>query len=320
MSIPSRIIEIDPRRLRLLSINARFMPHEVFQRLVANIKRDGVLTQIPFAWHVHSDDTAEPLYDDEGEPIYEVIGGNHRTKAAIEAGLDTIHCIVTEEYLEPQHRIAMQLSHNAIEGEDDPSTLRHLYSQLSVDWRKYSGLDDKTLQLLQSVQIESLGEANLSFQTMAIMFLPDELEQVREVFERARKTVRADDLYLAPFAAYDTFMDTLDIIGASYNVKNIAATLMAMLALVERHFTELQEGWTTDHGESKHSNLVPLAAIFGSTKVPARVALVVQRAVQQLIEQQDIDPLTRWAALETWAYASLGEEPPKKGKKKDRAK
>ena len=47
--INTRIIEIDPRELKLLKMNARFMRHEEFQRLVANIKRDGQLTSAPFA-------------------------------------------------------------------------------------------------------------------------------------------------------------------------------------------------------------------------------------------------------------------------------
>lgn len=45
--INTKIIEIDPRELKLLKMNARFMRHEEFQRLVANIKRDGQLTLGP---------------------------------------------------------------------------------------------------------------------------------------------------------------------------------------------------------------------------------------------------------------------------------
>ena len=45
----TRIIEIDPRELKLLKLNARFMRHEVYMRLVENLCRDQVLTQLPFA-------------------------------------------------------------------------------------------------------------------------------------------------------------------------------------------------------------------------------------------------------------------------------
>ena len=74
--INTRIIEIDPRELKLLKMNARFMRHEEFQRLVANIKQDGQLTSAPFA-------ARNP------DGTYEVLSGNHRVQAAIAAGLET---------------------------------------------------------------------------------------------------------------------------------------------------------------------------------------------------------------------------------------
>lgn len=37
---------MDPKSLKLLEVNARFMRHEEFQRLVANIKQDGQLMQV----------------------------------------------------------------------------------------------------------------------------------------------------------------------------------------------------------------------------------------------------------------------------------
>lgn len=45
-----------------------------------------------------------------------------------------------------EHRIAIQLSHNAIVGQDDPDILKKLYDKiLDIDLKEYSGLDDKTL-------------------------------------------------------------------------------------------------------------------------------------------------------------------------------
>ena len=98
-------IDIDPRSIRLLRLNARFMRHETFQRLVANIKGDGVLTQTPFGWLVHDDDTQERIVGEDGEPVHEVLSGNHRIKAAIEAGLETIDYRYTDEYLTPDSNI-----------------------------------------------------------------------------------------------------------------------------------------------------------------------------------------------------------------------
>ena len=71
--INTRIIEIDPRELKLLKMNARFMRHEEFQRLVANVKKDGQLTSAPFAAL------------DPADGKYEVLSGNHRVQAAVSA-------------------------------------------------------------------------------------------------------------------------------------------------------------------------------------------------------------------------------------------
>ena len=42
----TRVIQVDPKTLKLLEVNARFMRHEEFQRLVANVKKDGQLTSV----------------------------------------------------------------------------------------------------------------------------------------------------------------------------------------------------------------------------------------------------------------------------------
>ncbi|WP_282702692.1 hypothetical protein [Streptomyces sp. CC219B] len=59
------------------------------------------------------------------------------------------------------------MKHRAIPGEDDPATLKTLYEELEgVSMRLYSGLDDKTLDLLDEVSVPSLAEANLDFATV----------------------------------------------------------------------------------------------------------------------------------------------------------
>lgn len=173
--INTKIIEIDPRELKLLKMNARFMRHEEFQRLVANIKRDGQLTSAPFACL------------DPADGKYEVLSGNHRVQAAISAGLETIPCIITDDEMSEEQRIAIQLSHNAIVGQDDPDILKKLYDKiLDIDLKEYSGLDDKTLGLLDKASSQAMSEANLEFQVLSIVYLPDELKEAQRVIDKAR--------------------------------------------------------------------------------------------------------------------------------------
>ena len=101
--------------------------------------------------------------------------GNHRVQAAISAGLETIPCIITDDEMSEEQRIAIQLSHNAIVGQDDPDVLKKLYDKiLDIDLKEYSGLDDKTLGLLDKASSQAMSEANLEFQVLSIVYLPAE--------------------------------------------------------------------------------------------------------------------------------------------------
>ncbi|MFI5685838.1 ParB N-terminal domain-containing protein [Streptomyces sp. NPDC051636] len=286
-----RMVEGDPRELTLLDINARFMRHEQFQRLVANIRDDGALTSTPLVWN-----DAET-----GRRI--VLSGNHRTKAAIEAGLERIWWMEIVEPLPRQRQIALQLAHNAITGEDDPATLKALYEELEdVSMRLYSGLDDKTLDLLDEVTVPGLAEANLDFATVQIVFLPDEKEAAEKALEAARKAASADARWLARIEQYESVLDTLDTTKGAHNIGNIAAAFAIILAIVERHLGELADGWyDPDEETASRKGTAPIETVLATRTMPADAAAVVQRAIDRMERDGDIEGGQRWRALELWA-------------------
>ncbi|MFF2566748.1 ParB/Srx family N-terminal domain-containing protein [Streptomyces sp. NPDC058084] len=286
-----RMVEGDPRELTLLDVNARFMRHEQFQRLVTNIRDDGALTSTPLVWN----DAAT------GRRI--VLSGNHRTKAAIEAGLERIWWMEIAEPLPRQRQIALQLAHNAITGEDDPATLKALYEELEdVSMRLYSGLDDKTLELLDEVTVPSLAEANLDFATVQIVFLPDEKEAAEKALEAARKAASADARWLARIEQYEKVLDTLDTTKGAHNIGNVAAAFAIILALVERHLGELADGWyDRDEQTATRKGTAPIETVLATRTMPADAAAVVQRAIDRMERDGDIEGGQRWRALELWA-------------------
>ncbi|MBC9717866.1 ParB N-terminal domain-containing protein [Streptomyces sp. TRM66268-LWL] len=285
------MVEGDPRELTLLDVNARFMRHEQFQRLVANIREDGSLTSTPLVWNDA----------DSGRRI--VLSGNHRTKAAIEAGLDRIWWMEIAEPLPRQRQIALQLSHNAITGEDDPATLKALYDELEdVSLRLYSGLDDKTLELLEDVSVPSLAEANLDFATVQIVFLPEEKAAAEQALEAARKTASADARWLARIEQYEGVLDTLDSVKGAHNIGNVAAAFAILLAVVERHLGELAEGWyDPDEQLAARKGSAPIETVLATRTMPADAAAVVQRAIDRMERDGEIEAGQRWHALELWA-------------------
>ena len=308
MSIQTRLIKIDPRKVKLLDLNARYMRHEVFQRLVDNVKQDGALTSVAFGWQLHDDNTQDPILTEDGEVIWEVLSGNHRVKAAVEAELDEIDFMITDQYLAPSQRRAIQLSHNAIAGEDDPAMLRTIYTKIDdVGLRLYAGLDDKMLELLDEVNIETLTEANLAFQTITMTFLPQEIAQVNTLWDDIRKAVAGSKgMWLARWAEYDAALDALEDASMAYGIKNTATALMIVLDIFNRHIEDLQDGYLDPEGEAvTKSRRVPLASIIGDHAVPASTASALKKAFDKMIGGGEIEAGDQHKALEMWARAYL---------------
>ena len=285
---PPQMVEGDPRTLTLLDVNARFLPHEQFRQLVANIERDGCLTSTPLVWNDH----------ETGRLV--VLSGNHRTLAAIEAGLPTIWWMQIDEPLPRQRQIAHQLSHNAIAGQDDPAILKELYDELeSVEWRQYTGLDDKALDLLEKVDVASLGEANLDFASVQFMFLPAELERAEAAFDAARSTAAADERWVAGLEQYEPVLDALETSRAAYKVGNSATALGVIVAVFERHLAELADGWLdAGSGEPTRKGVAPLETVFGVREIPVETAAAVRAAIDRLVEEGDVPAHEPWRVLE----------------------
>lgn len=285
-----KLVRRDPRLLTRLDVNARYMRKEEYDRLVENVRRDGCLTSTPLIY-------AGGEYD-EGREL--VLSGNHRTMASIDAGLDEIDCMLIEEKLTRQQLVAIQLSHNAIAGQDDPATLKQLYDELDdVDWRAYSGLDDETLQLLADVSPEGLSEANLDFATVSLIFLPPELDAAREAFEQARLNQNAS--WLAARADYEQTLDTLASTHAAHKVGNVATALHAILAIVERHLTDLQDGYTAPDGQPLHTGTVGLETVLGARHLPAPAAVTINKAIAAAEGRGEINQGQGWRLLERLA-------------------
>lgn len=274
--ITKRTIRVAPTALRLLALNAHFMAQAKFAQMVKNIQRDGCLTgNTPFGWLVRGAD-GQP----NDPPVYEVLSGNHRVKACIEAGLSEIDIEVTDDPVPQAWRLAKQIGDNALVGEDDPALLKLLYDEIDdVALRLYTGLDDKVLGLLGDVSVAPLSEAQLEFQTLALTFLPDEADRARAAFDAARKAAgRMDGHLLARWSDYDRAMDALEAAGAAYGVKNTATALLLVLAVFERHVDELTAGFLDEDGAPvERKRRVPTASVLGYT-IPASLAAKLKHA------------------------------------------
>jgi hypothetical protein len=275
--------------LQPLELNARYMTHETYNRLVTNLRADGALTSTPLIY-------GGGEYP-EGREL--ILSGNHRVKAALDAGIEDAFCLLIDEHIPNARQRALQLSHNAVEGEDDLAILKQLYESIDdIDMRGYAGLDDKTLELLDKIDTESLGEANLDFHTVNLVFLPPEADRARDALDNLARA--ADELWLARFADYNATLDALASAHSSHNVGNVATAMGILIALTERHITDLQDGYLDpDSAEPRHKGHVGLEVALGTRTVPAATAAALTRALKTAVDSGQVEADKPWQLLDT---------------------
>lgn len=134
------IKEVELSKVKLIDKNARFMSQDLFRQLVANIKRDGELSSVPF--YVEHDDGS-----------YTVVSGNHRVQAAKAAGITACQAMCVKESDITQDEIrAIQLSHNSISGQDDNEILKQLLDEISdVALKEYAHISNEVLDAVKDI-------------------------------------------------------------------------------------------------------------------------------------------------------------------------
>lgn len=180
-----------------------------FNQLVENLRRDGVLTSTPL------------IYRDE------ILSGNHRAMAAIKAGIEEADCLEIVSELTEQQRVAIQLSHNAIVGQDDVNVLSQLYAVLDLDYKKYSGLTDEHFKI-DEVDVAGLSIGNVKYQELVILFLPEEERAFIDAVKRLENDKRTRNRLVGRLADFDLFFSAVTKIKSKKNIHNSAVALRVM--------------------------------------------------------------------------------------------
>lgn len=208
---------VRPASLQLLKQNARFFKKDQFKQLIANLEQDQRLSSMPLC-HILAGD------------ILEVLSGNHRVKAAIQAKLEFIIVMVILGDLSKSDQLAMQLSHNALVGQDDEQILADLWSRIDdIKARVYAGLSSDVLGELKKVKLISFSTPQIRTRRVAFVFTEIEEDAIGAVLEELA-TVPADTIHLANLEQFDAFFALLI---KTKKIKDIKNSSLAMLRLVE---------------------------------------------------------------------------------------
>lgn len=240
-NLKTQQLEIDPRELTLLTKNARRMSQRQFMQLVENIKRDGVLTSVPLVHRAPDDKLV-------------VLSGNHRTKAAVAAGLAKITVMeVLGDDLDADRLLAIQLSHNAIAGDDDENILRELYDSLGVMEKLYSGLTDEDFGGVSALDLSKLAIGTPSYESVMLMFLPEDRETFVNAMESLGKGAAKTLRYIGRLEDFAQFEAAIVAVQDELGIHNQALALLAMAELALERLEQMEIGNADEEADGQSS-------------------------------------------------------------------
>jgi hypothetical protein len=229
---PYKLAVADPSEIQPVDRNAHYMPKRVYDQLVANVSRDGNLSSLPFCWR-------------RPDGSFVSLSGNHRVAAAADAGIPLILFLYTDTELSAPERVAIQLSHNAIVGKDNPTVLRELWTEIDdLGLKLYTGLDEDLIDAMEPAPIVPAGTEDLRFEELTILFLPSDIERITDVVQRLSVTDKAR--LAARFEDFDRFFDALLDFKEAAGILNTATAFLAMIDVIE--------AWLAEHNAAERDH------------------------------------------------------------------
>lgn len=223
--LPYKLYLARSEEIDFLDKNARFMTKEQFAALTHNVKTDGGLTSIPLCYK-----------QEDGRLL--VLSGNHRIKAAIEAGSREFLVLLIDKPLTKQQLVAIQLSHNAIEGQDDEQILKELWQQIDdLEASIYAGLSTELIEKLNSTDFITISEQRVLFKEINFLFLPEEIEDMKSICEGILESAKGKEIFAGRISEYADILDGIIAVKQKQNVINNALAFFAM-ARVAREYLD----------------------------------------------------------------------------------
>lgn len=225
---PYQLAYVSPSNdCQLLQRNARYMTKAQLARLTENIKKDNFLSQIPLA-----------IREESGK--YIIISGNHRVKAAIKAELEFILIqYLNRSEIDHQKELALQLSHNAIAGQDDLTILLEIYNEItSLDLKEFSGIDEQKLLEYEALNLPSINEKDIAFNEIRLYFSGTALAQVDKTIERLKQIILDEKRDRIIFSDFYDFIDLMTEVKRRVNIKNDTVAFMKMIEICEDWITQ----------------------------------------------------------------------------------
>lgn len=222
-----RYSRIDVSLIEEAKANANNMSKEVFDRLVENIRRGG-LSSAPALWRRNEDGK------------YVIISGHHRIKACKKLSMTEIGCLwVEEDQMSDDEKIATQLSHNSLHGEDNKGILKRMFSEItSVDFKQFAHIDIDEIdgaKTFSSTIIPVSEHYNVSF----VLYKKD-YEALKELFGIVREDMSNSELVVLADqeSTEDLLFETIKSIRERFKIKSANVSFCKILELAQAKMRE----------------------------------------------------------------------------------
>lgn len=226
-----KITEVGIDEIVYVDKNAHYMEQTTFLQLVENIRRDGQLSSVPFT-----------ILREDGK--YEVISGNHRVKAAKQAGITRLHVMYVEaKDISHDEKRAIQLSHNSIKGEDDVEILKQLLDEItSADYKQYAHIDESIFEELGSFDYDIIQPTN-EVVTMSFTFFDTQKADFDRVVEELDTYTpeQLENTHLLPKEVLQNFNEVVSAVQKKYRVKSYGFAILKMVELVKKELDGSKE-------------------------------------------------------------------------------
>jgi hypothetical protein len=138
-----------------------------------------------------------------------------------------------------EEQVAIQLSHNAIEGRDDPVILKELWDEIEqIDLKIYAGPDSEIIKELNKTEFLSIVEARPDFKQVNLLFLPEETDQIRQILEDIDMICSGDQNYLLSRTRFNDVFRLLVEVKEKYNIINNPTAFMKIVELARERLGE----------------------------------------------------------------------------------
>lgn len=218
-----KIKEVSVSDISLIEKNARFMNQSTFRQLVANIKRDGELSSVPFC-----------VENESGKLT--VVSGNHRVQAAKAAGLTIIPVMyIAETDISNDEIRAIQLSHNSISGEDDAEILKQLLDEIQdVAMKEYAHISNEILDAVKDVDY-TIEMPNNEIVPVTFMFVDTMKANFDRIIEHLEICTprEIENLVILDKQSLERLNEVTTKVQAKYKIKAQALGICKMVELID---------------------------------------------------------------------------------------